>query len=379
MYKKDGYYYLMIAEGGTELGHMETIARATNITGPYENFEGNPILTARGTSNYFQTVGHADLFQDNNGHWWGVSLATRSGPEWAVYPMGREAVLFPVTWDEGQWPICSEVQGLMNGWPLPAFNRAVPGSGSFNNDPDIVDFAPHSSLPHHFMFFRQPPTPKTFTISPPGHHNTLQIIPSAANLTGSIKDYPYLTGKYGIAFIGRRQTDTLFTFRVDLSFNPRAHEQEAGIIIFLSQQNHIDIGISKHNGCLGLQFRFRVEAQGTPDVISETITSAVPDAWTGPIRLQIQTMNETYYSFAAMPSNNPNDVKILGYAPATILSGGSGAFIGTLVGAYATCNGVGGIKNTCGPGGDAYFSRWRYTGIAQEIAAGVFEPNVEQH
>lgn len=59
---------VVIAEGGTELGHSETIARSINITGPYESFAGNPILTNRNTTEYFQTVGHADLFQDATGN-----------------------------------------------------------------------------------------------------------------------------------------------------------------------------------------------------------------------------------------------------------------------------------------------------------------------
>lgn len=78
MYKKDGYYYLMIAEGGTELGHHEAIARSNQtIWGPYEGYSGNPILTATNTTEYFQTVGHADLFQDPSGNWWASALATR--------------------------------------------------------------------------------------------------------------------------------------------------------------------------------------------------------------------------------------------------------------------------------------------------------------
>lgn len=90
IYKKDDFYYLMIAEGGTELNHMETIARSAKVTGPYEPHEHNPILSNANTTEYFQTVGHADLFQDPKGKWWGVALSTRSGPAWEVYPMGRE-------------------------------------------------------------------------------------------------------------------------------------------------------------------------------------------------------------------------------------------------------------------------------------------------
>ncbi|KAJ3953586.1 hypothetical protein N0V92_009929 [Colletotrichum tropicale] len=77
VYKKDGFYYLIIAEGGTFLNHMVTIARATSINGPYEANPDNPILTNANSTEYFQAVGHADLFQDAGGSWWGVAHAMR--------------------------------------------------------------------------------------------------------------------------------------------------------------------------------------------------------------------------------------------------------------------------------------------------------------
>lgn len=111
IYKKDGWYYLCIGEGGTELAHKQVIARSKRVSGPFEGYSGNPILTNANTTRYFQTVGHADLFQDPDGNWWGAALATRSGPAWRVYPMGRETVLLPVTWEEGEWPILDPIRG----------------------------------------------------------------------------------------------------------------------------------------------------------------------------------------------------------------------------------------------------------------------------
>jgi beta-xylosidase len=129
IYSKDGWYYLMIAEGGTGLTHMETIARSKTIDGPYTPNSANPILTNANTSQYFQTVGHADLFQDPAGNWWGVSLATRSGPNFTTYPMGRETVMFPVTWKTGDWPILQPVRGQMSGWQMPPPNISIAGEG----------------------------------------------------------------------------------------------------------------------------------------------------------------------------------------------------------------------------------------------------------
>lgn len=81
IYKKDGYYYLLISEGGTELAHHLTIARSRDICGPYESNPANPILTncsRKGQSMQIQGTGHGDFVQSNDGRWWLVFLAYRN-------------------------------------------------------------------------------------------------------------------------------------------------------------------------------------------------------------------------------------------------------------------------------------------------------------
>ncbi|THX73124.1 hypothetical protein D6D04_08710 [Aureobasidium pullulans] len=75
IYKKDGFYYLLISEGGTFKDHMITVARSSNIRGPYKSHEKNPILTAAGTDNYVHCTGHCDMFQDEQDRWWGVTFS----------------------------------------------------------------------------------------------------------------------------------------------------------------------------------------------------------------------------------------------------------------------------------------------------------------
>ncbi|KAK9773750.1 putative Glycoside hydrolase family 43 protein [Seiridium cardinale] len=60
LYKKDGCYYFLIVKGSTETNHSAIIARATDIHGPYEGYPDYPLLTAKDTAEYFQTVGHAE-------------------------------------------------------------------------------------------------------------------------------------------------------------------------------------------------------------------------------------------------------------------------------------------------------------------------------
>ncbi|KAL4767179.1 xylosidase : arabinofuranosidase [Aspergillus nidulans var. acristatus] len=366
LYKKDGWYYLLIAEGGTGPGHSVTIARASSIQGPYEAYEGNPILTNAGTSEYFQTVGHADLFTDTNGNWWGLCLATRSGPEFQHFPMGREAVLFSVAWEEGEWPVLDPVQGRMTGWPLPQKTRDIPGDGPFNSDPDRYHFTAQSPIPKHFVYWRVP-REGAFTTT----NNGLQIVPSRSNLTGVPSDLD-LSGQRGISFIGRRQTHTLFEFTVDLSFAPTEVNQEAGITVLLTQFNHIDLGLvmTSPDNAATPSLHLRVSAVGT-GASNATQMVPVPEGWTNkPIRLHIKAEDPQSYILSA---SSGSEVVQVGTASSSLVSGDSGPFVGSLLGAYATCNGAGN-GDDCPEGGVASFQQWQYTPVAQFIAVDVSVP-----
>ncbi|PVH77372.1 glycoside hydrolase family 43 protein [Cadophora sp. DSE1049] len=103
VYFHSGWYYLLVAEGGTFEGHMITMARARNIWGPYEGCERNPVLTSKDMEEEtVRHVGHGDLVQDGQGLWWGVCLGVRK--QKGSYPLGRETFLMPVTWEDGGWP-----------------------------------------------------------------------------------------------------------------------------------------------------------------------------------------------------------------------------------------------------------------------------------
>lgn len=330
LYKKDNYYYLMIGEGGTETNHSATIARSTSIQGPYEGYARNPILTAKNTNEYFQTVGHADLFQDASENWWAVALSTRSGPAWEVYPMGRETVLVPVIWREGEWPVVTQARGRLSG-PLPPTNRNVKGSGPFVNEPDVLEFPPSSTIPRQLLFWR-PPKTSLFAVSPQGHPNTLRITPSRVNLTA---DDQFQPAKDGLAFIARKQTSTVFDYSVELSFNPTQVGEEAGVSVFLTQFQHIDLGIVNLNTNKSLtpSLRFRVEASGKPnDTVPETNIVSIPRSWRSqPIRLSVKATRDSEYVFSAARVSEPGDSVTLGAASAAIVSGGSGPFTGESV------------------------------------------------
>ena len=105
IYKINGWYYLFISEGGTEYGHMLTVARSKTIDGPYESCPHNPVLTNRSRSLPIKAVGHADIVQDQNGNWWTVCLGVRPIAYPFKYNLGRETMLVPFVWDQEGWPV----------------------------------------------------------------------------------------------------------------------------------------------------------------------------------------------------------------------------------------------------------------------------------
>ncbi|KAK3316216.1 glycosyl hydrolase [Apodospora peruviana] len=368
IYHKDGLYYLLAAEGGTGVDHMVTMARSKSANGPFESNPANPVLTNSNTTSLFQTVGHADLFQDADGNWWGVALSTRSGPAYINYPMGRETVMTPVNWPKGEFPIWSPINGKMNGWPMPPATKDLGGSGPFISSGDIIpSFPANSSLPAHFTYWRFP-NPSSFTLSPPERPNTLRIRPSSLNLTALNGNY---AGPEGQSFVGRRQQDTLFTYSVDISFFPEAVEEEAGVSVFLTQNHHLDMGIvmlptngssrtgsfpgsagtnssTISGGLLVPHVRFRgVSYVPVPD----PVVVPLPTAWVGkPLTLEIKATNFTHYSFGVGIAGRASSLQTIIVASNAPVSWG---FTGTILGVYCTSNG--GSGNT-----PVYVSNWRY-------------------
>ncbi|KAH7117425.1 putative xylosidase/arabinosidase [Dactylonectria macrodidyma] len=103
MYKKDGWYYLLIAEGGCFADHHTNMARSMNIWGPYEANPANPVLAKTDPNDYIQYTGHGDLFQDASGQWYFVCLGVRKTKE-GRFILGRESVLTTARWPAGEYP-----------------------------------------------------------------------------------------------------------------------------------------------------------------------------------------------------------------------------------------------------------------------------------
>lgn len=111
--KHNGYYYIILAEGGTGYGHRVSIARSQALYGPYEPCPANPVLTQTDPNARIQRAGHGKLVQTAKGDWWMVYLCGRpNGGNFTT--VGRETCLDPVTWTEDGWFMVNSGQGPSN-------------------------------------------------------------------------------------------------------------------------------------------------------------------------------------------------------------------------------------------------------------------------
>lgn len=105
IYKRSGWYYLLVSEGGTEYGHHCSILRSRTPAGPYEKNPENPILSHTSRKGHrIQATGHADLLQIDETRWIAVFLGVRLPGKALLHNLGRETFLASVTW-RGDWPV----------------------------------------------------------------------------------------------------------------------------------------------------------------------------------------------------------------------------------------------------------------------------------
>lgn len=161
IYKKDGYYYLITAEGGTEYGHAMTVARSRQIQGPYALHPENPILSSRDQPEAaLQKAGHGDLVQTAQGEWYAVFLVGRPLFTHGRCTLGRETAIEKIIWPENDWP------RLSHGSTVPRLEVAVPDlpQNGLTEKPARNDFeGPEPGI--DFQSLRVPMTPDWVNLS----------------------------------------------------------------------------------------------------------------------------------------------------------------------------------------------------------------------
>lgn len=231
LYKVNGYYYLMIAEGGTEVNHAVTIARSKNIFDWYEGDPANPVLTNRqmGSTAEFTNIGHADLVETKNGNWYAVCLGSRT-IEGNFKNLGRETFMCPVTWENG-WPYFSPESGKMDKhYEIPTDTKsmerlAVNTNIIFNTE----------KLPLEMILWGTP-YGRVYKQENDGLHLYCNAPSLTQPLRWALDKNENAKKETGVSFIGRRQTSVDFQVETTFEFEPKDTEG-AGLAI-LQASNH---------------------------------------------------------------------------------------------------------------------------------------------
>jgi alpha-N-arabinofuranosidase len=312
MYKKDGYYYLMAAEGGTEEAHSETIARSHRVWGPYTDNPANPILAhanAAGQGNPIQGVGHADLIQAHDDSWWIVFHGYRTISDKAHHILGRETCLAPVCWPKNGWPV-------VNGNGTAAVDMTWPTLPlkPFPEKPALLDFdSDELGLDWNFV---QLPEQRNYSLSERSGY---------LRLKGSAET---LQKQKTSTFVGRRLKHHYFTATTQLEFDPNGENEEAGLIL-LNNGSHFDVLIRNKEGKRILVVKLQF---GQTIYTSEEIALKP-----GPVKLRVRGEKSSFtfsYAQGEDPFTDVETVDAKFLATETV-----GYFTGVYVGLYATGNG----------------------------------------
>lgn len=125
LYKINGKYYIICAEGGTGNFHSEVVYRSDSVSGPYTRWSRNPMLTQRllkdNRPNAVTCTGHADMVRTADGEWWAVFLGCRPGPGGSEQ-LGRETFIMPVAWSRDGFPYITQEKDTV---PLTLSRRGV--------------------------------------------------------------------------------------------------------------------------------------------------------------------------------------------------------------------------------------------------------------
>ncbi len=309
LYKKDGWYYLLISEGGTEIAHRLTIARSKNIDGPYVGGPNNPILThcnINGQSNQIQATGHGDFVQAADGSWWITFLAYRNfGGNY--HHLGRETYLAPVEWKTGQWPV------INGGLPVDTLMNLTP-----------LGIAQKSQKRHIHTTFDKPLGPEWVYIQNPDsamyqvREGRLQLICSRGPL--SKNDRP--------TFVGRRQESACMAVETHMNFEEGLPRDEAGITIHQIHDGHAEICMLPDNG------KTRIVAKCQLKSVESILGSAEIAGYMA--HLRIRSDGDRYYFEYA---DRGKDYKSLASIECSLLSTEVvGGFTGAVIGFYAVEN-----------------------------------------
>lgn len=221
IYQKDGYYYLLLAEGGTEYGHAVSLTRSKSLTGPYELHPDNPLISSRDNPGLaLQKAGHGDIFQTQDGEWYIAFLVGRPLTPLGRCTLGRETAIQKLVWEEGQWP------RLSGGGREPELRVEAPALTPHPFEPAPVrDNFEKEVLEMHWQSLRIPVTEEWLSLTErPGFLR--------------LKGQESLTSFHRQSLVARRVQHFHIAAATSLHFSPDNFQQMAGLLCYYNTSHY---------------------------------------------------------------------------------------------------------------------------------------------
>jgi xylan 1,4-beta-xylosidase len=275
LYKRNGYYYLLTAEGGTGWGHAVTMARSRELTGPYELHPDVYILSSRHRPDAeLQRAGHADLVETQDGQTYMAYLCGRPLRNRGRCTLGRETAIQPMVWSQDGWLRTIDRQGV------PASSVAAPGVSAHPFDPEpIREEFDDARLPITFQWLRSPWPDELFSLTArPGH---LRLY--GRETIGSL---------FRQALVARRQQSHCFSATTVVDFEPQHFQQAAGLVCYYNSAKFHYFYIS-HDQTTGKHLRVMSSLPDQVQTDSFTTAIAIPSGT--PIHLRAEVDYERMY------------------------------------------------------------------------------------
>lgn len=313
LYLRNGFYYLLLSEGGTEYGHMITMARSKSPSGPFEPCARNPLLSHRSLKSPIQAVGHADLVETADGEWFAVFLATRPHGYPPCHHLGRETFLVPVTWSDDGFPIFG-YQGRV------ALEMETPLTLEPLVEAPARDDFTSKTLDLSWNFLRNP-NPELYS---------LESRPGFLRLFGSADGLDEIASP---AWLGKRQRHFALRAATCLEFLPETAGEEAGLVVWMNEQHHYEIFLSRRDGVPSVVLRRRIGS-----LRHEAGRQALPRVETSRVILAVEA-DESRYAF--LYGTSESALQTLGEGETRYLSTEvAGGFTGVYLAVYASGNGA---------------------------------------
>lgn len=310
--KKDGMYYLIAAQGGTESNHSEVVFRSKSVTGPFVPYQHNPILTQRdlpaSRANAVANTGHADLIQTQDGEWWSVFLGVRPYDAAGNFNIGRETFMHPVTWKDG-WPVILDA-----GKAVPLTLKQPTISKQTTSDPasfSYVEAFDKDKLDFKWVSLRNTAQP-FYRVS-----NGNLILESQGQL-GDVNAVP--------AFVGVRQQHNQAEITTSVTFAAKKDGDQAGLAAIQSDESYVFYGIERIKGKNELVVSVRNKTK------QDQVVKAIPLDVSDKVEISIKIDNG---AFAFHYKIKEKQATLLDHFDATLLSTTqAGGFVGTIIGVY---------------------------------------------